>query len=343
MADLAQQLGLATSTISRALADHPDVSEATKVRVRQAAQEVNYTRNTLAASLRHGRSNTLGIIVPHLDGFFFPAVINSMEKLASKAGFGVLIGQSHEDVGCERQQVARLLAAQVSAIIVAVAAGTGSQTQHLEQVRQQGVPLIFFDRLPELAGSHTVVLDDRAGACRAVAHLLAQGCRRVAHLAGPQHLSTHHNRYLGYCDALRAHGLPIEKELVQLLPGTSQQHGRVGMRRLLALDQRPDALFTACGMPAAGALAELTRRNIQVPHDMALACFNNAPFTNLVQPPLTVVDQQAEQMGAATVATLLQVLQAGAGCRPTQVILPTKLRIRKSSLHLLGAAGTRGR
>ena len=343
LADLAQRLGLATSTVSRALADCRDISEETKVRVRQAAQDLNYSRNTLAASLRKGRSNMIGIIVPHLEGSFFPAVLNSIEKLASKAGFTVLIGQSHEDLACERQQVARLLAAQVSAIIIAVAAGTGAQTQHLEQVRQQGVPLIFFDRLPEMTDSHTVVLDDRAGASQAVAHLLAQGCQRIAHLVGPQHLSTHRNRYLGYCDALRAHGLPVEEQLGYALPGVSQQDGRAGMRRLLALDQRPDALFTASGLLAAGALAELTRQHIQVPNAMAVVCFNNAPFTNLVQPPLTVVDQQAEQMGAAVINMLLKLLKPGTSGRPTQVVLPAKLRVRQSSLQLPWATSTAAR
>jgi LacI family transcriptional regulator len=200
---IAEQLGLSTSTVSRALADHAGISEATKVRVRQLAEELHYLPNHLAASLRKGRSNTLGVIVPHINGYFFPAVMNGIEKVASQAGFNVMMCQSNEDVRRERQNIATLLAAQVEGIILSLSATTHQQVGHFEQVQQQGTPLVFFDRMPELPNSTAVVLDDFKGAYQAVTHLIEQGCTRIAHLAGPQHLNTSRNRLLGYQEALR--------------------------------------------------------------------------------------------------------------------------------------------
>ena len=185
IAELAAQLGLSTSTVSRGLSDHPSISEATKARVRQLAQELNYLPNSLAAALRKGRSNTVGVIVPHINGYFFPAVMNGIEKIASRAGFNVMMCQSNEDIRRERQNVEALLASQVEGILVSVSKGTDLDLNHFRQVQQQGTPLIFFDRMPDLPGSTAVVLDDHLGAFDAVTHLIRQGCRRIAHFAGP--------------------------------------------------------------------------------------------------------------------------------------------------------------
>jgi len=261
---IAEHLGLSTSTVSRALADHAGISEATKARVRQLAEELNYLPNHLAASLRKGRSNTLGVIVPHINGYFFPAVMNGIEKVASQAGFNVMMCQSNEDVRRERQNIATLLAAQVEGIILSLSATTHQQVGHFEQAQQQGTPLVFFDRMPELPNSTAVVLDDFKGAYQAVTHLIEQGCTRIAHLAGPQQLNTSRNRFLGYQEALRAHGLPLLDELVYQLPSSKLEDGRAGMAQLLTLPTPPR--WRVCGVclfgrgrPRSAAPEELTR------------------------------------------------------------------------------------
>ncbi|RZK62203.1 MAG: LacI family transcriptional regulator [Hymenobacter sp.] len=331
--DLARQLKLSPSTISRALSGHRDVSDATKARVRQAAQALHYTPNSLAASLRSGRSRTLGVIVPHLDGGFFPAVINGIEAAASAAGLGVLLCQSGEQAARERQHVETLLAARVEAILVSVAAGTGRQLTHFQRAQQQGTPLIFFDRVLQLPGSSAVAVADRQGACQAVTHLLEQGCRRVAHFAGPQQLAPYRERYLGYLDALRAADLAPDPQLLRRFRQPDRAWGGQQLRQLLALESRPDALFSASGLPAVGALEAALAQGLRVPDDLALACFNNAPFTSMTGPPLTAVDQQPEAVGAAAVRLFLTRHQAPATGPAAQLQLPTRLLIRASSLR----------
>lgn len=331
---IAEHLGLSTSTVSRALADHAGISEATKARVRQLAEELNYLPNHLAASLRKGRSNTLGVIVPHINGYFFPAVMNGIEKVASQAGFNVMMCQSNEDVRRERQNIATLLAAQVEGIILSLSATTHQQVGHFEQAQQQGTPLVFFDRMPELPNSTAVVLDDFKGAYQAVTHLIEQGCTRIAHLAGPQQLNTSRNRFLGYQEALRAHGLPLLDELVYQLPSSKLEDGRAGMAQLLTLPTPPDGVFAAYAFSAAGALEVLHQKNLRVPQDVALACFSNEPFTTMTQPSLTAVDQRADQMGETAVRLLLQLLKRGPGYTPPHIVLKPELLIRESSQHL---------
>lgn len=333
IADLARELGISPSTVSRALADHEGISEATKDRVRKLAQELHYRPNQLAAALRKGHSKTLGVIVPHIRGYFFPAVMNGIEKIASRAGFNVMMCQSNEELRREQQNVDTLLAAQVEGILVSLSATTHDEVQHFEQVRQQGTPLVFFDRMADLPGTSAVVLDDFQGAYRAVTHLIEQGCTRIAHLAGPQHLNTSRNRYLGYAEALRAHGLPLKEEWVYDLPALTHDAGRLAIEHLLAIDNSIDAFFAAYAIPTVGALELLQERGVRVPQDLAVACFSNEPFTNMTHPRLTVVDQRAEQMGETAVQLLLQLLKRGPSYSPPPLVLKPELIVRASSLH----------
>lgn len=331
LTDLAKELGLAPSTVSRALANQAGISNTTKARVQQLAHELHYLPNTLAASLRKGHSRTLGLIVPHINGYFFPAVMTGIEKVASETGYNVVMCQSDEDVGRERQNIATLLAAQVEGIIMSVSATTNADVQHLEQAREQGMPLVFFDRVPALPESTAVVLDDFQGAYQAVSHLIEQGCGRIAHFAGLQHLNTSHNRYLGYREALAAHGLPCDDSLVFTLDDANIEDGRRATEQLLALPELPDAIFSTYAYPAAGALEALQARGLRVPQDIALACFNNEPFTAMSPLSLTAVDQRAEQMGETAVRLLLQLLKRGPSYTPPHIVLKPELCIRASS------------
>jgi len=338
IAHLAQELGLSASTISRALNNAPDVSEATKAQVWALAEKLHYQPNGLAAALRRGRSNVLGVIVPHITGAFFPAVVHGMEEEASKEGFNVMVCQTSEEVAREKKQVEVLLKGQVDGILVAMSKTT-HDFAHFERVRSQNIPLVFFDRIPDLANACAVVSDDYRGAYQAVEHLIKQGCRRIAHMAGHQTVSTTHNRYRAYRDALAAHGLPYEEALVIHLPNPSTEAGAQAMATLLQQPVWPDAVFAAYDFPAVGALEVLDARGIRVPEDIALVGYSNEPFTTMLKPRLTSVDQRAKQMGEAAIQLFLQLLKRpgyGAGQRIT---LKPQLLIRESSLQKSVFAG----
>ncbi len=328
--DLAEQLGLSISTISRALNNASDVSEATKAQVRELAEQLNYQPNSLAASLRSGRSHMLGVIVPHINGAFFPAVVHGIERLASTAGFNVMICQSSEEVGREQQHITALLKARVDGVLVSMSSTT-HDFAHFEQVRRKGVPLVFFDRMPELPAVCGVVVDDYRGAYELTSHLIGQGCQRIAHLAGPPHLNITFHRHRGYREALLAHGLPYDERLVVPLPNSRLEGGAAAMRQLLAQSRHPDAVFAAYDFAAIGALQVVEEHGLQVPQQVAVAGFSNEPFTTMVRPQLTSVNQHGELMGEAAVQLFLQLLKRTDTFTGQRIVLKPKVMIRESS------------
>lgn len=334
--DLAKTLGLSPSTISRALSDHADVSEITKARVRQLAEELHYQPNQLAAALRRGRSNTLGVLVPHITGHFFPLVVNGIATEAARLGFNVMICQSNEDAGQEQKNIDLLMNSQVEGILVSLA-NTTQSFGHFEAVRQQNIPLVFFDRMVEdFEGSNVsaVVINDYQGAYQVVAHLIEQGCTRIAHFTGPRHLSIHKNRHQGYRDALTAHGLAIDPALTMHCE-MSQKGGQLAMRQLLRLPaaQRPDGVFSSNDLAAVGALQSAKAQRLRVPEDLAIVGFSNEVFTTLTEPMLSSVDQRCEQMGKTAVQLLQKMLKSGPDRLgpPKPIVLKPKLLVRESS------------
>ena len=332
MADLARELNVSMTTISRALSDHFSIGPAMKQKVLKLAEKYNYQPNHMASALRKGRSKLLGIVVPYIEGRFFPSVVHGIETAASKAGYNVIICQSNEDVAQERRNLDSLLSAQVAGVLVSLSRTTLDH-QHFDNLRSRGLPLVYFDRVAEGDNVNTVVLNDREGGYLSTRHLLAQGCRRVAHLAGPQHLNIYKNRRQGYFDALREAGMPEDESLV-VYTDMLQEQGAAGLRQLLALRNPPDAVFAAGDFSAFGAMQEARCQGLRVPEDMAIAGFSNESFTLVAEPNITTVDQRCEEMGQVAVRLLLEVIDsAGATFSPRQVVLRPELLVRGSSLR----------
>jgi LacI family transcriptional regulator len=332
MADLARELGVSMTTISRALSDHHSIGAATKQRVLKLAKKLNYQPNHLAAALRKGQSRLLGVVVPYIEGKFFPSVIQGIEQAASKAGFSVIVCQSHEDVLLERRNVETLLNAQVAGVLVSVARNT-QDFHHFDKVRGRGIPLVFFDRTPPSEAVNSVVLNDREGGLQATRHLLEQGCRRIAHLAGPQHLNIYKHRRQGYLDALASFGISADEELI-IYSDMSQEDGAEATRKLLALSNPIDAIFAAGDSAILGALQVLKSMGVRVPNDIALAGFSNEGFTAITEPRLTSVDQRCGEMGQAAVRLFLELTTSPATpFAQRQVVLQPELFVRESSLQ----------
>ena len=333
--DIAQELNLAVSTVSRALSGHQRISAATRQLVGDVAERLNYQPNHLAAALRKGRSNTLGVIVPHIDGHFFALVLKGIEAVANQAGFNVMLCQSNEDYRHEAKNIETLINAQVDGILVSLARTTHDFAP-FEKVRKRDIPLVFFDRILDGLDVSAVVLDDEEGGYQATRHLLEQGHRRIAHFGGPQHLNIYKNRYLGYCRALREQGLAVETDIV-VFNDMTLEDGIVGMRQLLALPQRPEALFSASDFSAVGGLQVLKEHRVRVPQDLAVVGFSNETFTSLTEPMLSSVDQRCEEMGQAAVRLLLDMVQDHTPhAAPRKIVLQPALLKRQSSHLALG-------
>ena len=333
--DIARELNITASTVSRALQDHPRISDATKKAVQKVAKKLNYQPNYIAAALRNGKSKIIGIIVPTADRSFFSSVIRGIEEVANKARYNVMICQSYDHYEKEVASVEALINARVDGIIASFAKET-TNFDHFIKAKKKSIPVILFDRSHyPLEVSH-VVIDDFLGSYQAVEHLIQQGCTRIAHLTSSIQISIYKERLRGYREALEAHGLRFDKDLV-VESGMQYEDGRAAMMQLLTLRQPPDALFSASAYGAMGAMAVLKEKGIRIPDDVALVGFSNETFTSFCDPPLTSVDQQSIPIGHAAAKIFFEQIGADKFI-PNRIVITPELIVRKSSLRHLNTA-----
>lgn len=209
--DIARELHVTPSTVSRALNDHRSISEATKKAVTKTARQLNYTHNRVASSLRLGNTKIIGVIIPSAEINFFGSVVHGIEKAAKEKGYSILIFQSNENPEAEKQGVDTFLRSRVDGVLVSISKET-TNFSHLLELKKRRVPLVLFDRASDSLGVPSVVVDDYTGAFNATQHLIEQGCRRIAHLAGQQHVAIFKKRLQGYLAALKKSGCAVQKQ-----------------------------------------------------------------------------------------------------------------------------------
>ncbi len=327
---IAEKLKITASTVSRALNDHPRISDATKKLVQKTAQELNYQPNNIASALRNGKSYLIGVIVPTADRSFFASVVRGIEEIANNIKYKVIICQSYDIFEKEVLTVDALLAARVDGIIASIGKNTDTFA-HFNRAIMEGIPLVLFDRTTDQLEVSQVVIDDHLGAYQVVEHLIQQGCRRIAHFTSPKKVSVFKERYRGYVDALHAYNIPFDEELV-VASNLQLEDGRRSMEQLLTLKNRPDAVFSSSDYGAMGAMQVLKEHKIAIPGDIALAGFSNEPFTSFTDPPLTTVDQFSIYMGNITAELFFEQLKATKNFKPQKTVLKPALIVRESSM-----------
>jgi len=329
--DIANEIDVTASTVSRALKDHPRISDSTKESVLRVAKELNYQPNNVAASLRKGHTKTIGIVVPTADRIFFSSIMKGVEEVANNAGYNVIMSQSYDSYEKEKTNIRALLEARVDGILASIAMET-KEYDHYQEVISQGIPLIFYDRAHTSLNTSSVEIDDYQGAYNAVQHLIEQGCKHIAHFAGPQHIKIYQERLRGYKDALKDHELPIENAFIQK-NSIKLNSGRRAAENMLAQQPRPDALFSASDYAAMGAIQKLKEQAITIPDEIAIVGFSNETFTSLVEPSLSTIDQHTHNMGKSAAQLFFdQINQQQDKVIPRKVILQPELIVRESSL-----------
>lgn len=334
IADIAKVLEVTPSTVSRALNNHPRISDATRSKVLQVARELNYQPNSLAAALRNGHSRVIGVVVPTINRAFFSNVIFGIEQVAKAANYSVIISQSNDSEQQEAEALQTLAQAQVAGVLVSLARNT-RQIDHLQRLLDDGVPLLLFDRVIDALPVNTILLDDRAGAYHAVKHLIEQGCRRIAHFTGPNHLNIYRERVRGYRDALEDHGLAYDPALIRV-NDMQQTGGRQSIQELWQAGLIPDAVFSSSDLAALGAMQWLKEQGIAIPKEVAIVGFANEPLTDLVTPGLSSVEQYSQQMGELAAQVFLEQLHAPGkflGRPPYRRVIAPHLIVRASSLR----------
>ena len=333
--DIARELGISPSTVSRALKDHPDISIKTKKAVNELAEKLNYQPNIVALNLRQRKTNTIGVIIPELVHFFFSTVISGIESVAYEAGYSVILAQSNESYEREKMDIKALFNSRVDGMLLSISRET-TNYDHIESILSKGIPIVFYDRMYFNPGTSKVIVDDYIGAKEAVSHLIEQGCKRIAHLEATPGISISEDRKRGYFDALKENNIPIKDNLIIECPSASLEEARKATNKLLSLSTIPDAIFANNDMLAMGAMMAVKEKGLRIPEDVAIMGFSNWFFSQLMDPPLSSVDQPGFEMGQEAARLLIRQIEMNdkehTDLKPETKILKTRLVIRASTM-----------
>ena len=328
--DIAQKLGLSTSTVSRAMNDRWEVKKETRELVLKTAEEMDYHSNPQAVFLATKRSNTIGLVVPELVNSFFSIISSGVQNILKEAGYCLLIMQSNESPEEESENILLLQHYNVDGIILSTTPNCEYNRTLYQKLIDDGLPLIFFNRVCNSIRAPKIIIDNMTLSYRVVNHLLKQGCKKIIHLAGPEGLTITDERKNGYLRALGEFNIPIDKSLI-FPTGIFQNDGESAINRILDSGVRPDAIFSFNDPVAIGAMKALKKRGLKIPQDVAVAGFSESRSALIIEPNLTTVAQPLTEMGETAARLLLNKLQGKDIGTPT-VVLDAKINIRESSL-----------
>ncbi|TRX48575.1 LacI family transcriptional regulator [Fulvivirga sp. M361] len=328
--DLADRLSLSTSTVSRALAGHSDVSAETRQLVNQLADELNYYPDPIAVNLKQRKSNVIGLIVPNIDNRFFAKALTGIQQVVSQHAYNIITSQSNESLEIEKKNVEVMMANRVDGLIVSLARET-INAQHFNKILNTDTPIVFFDRVNEGLDTSKVVIDDYEASYKAVKHLIDEGCRRIAHIAGPPNLFNSRKRLEGYKDAIRDHDLYLDKRLI-IFASNYQQDAKPYTKSLLSLNSPPDGIFALNDRSAIQIMYYIKQEGLKIPQDIAIVGFNNNELSQYFDPPLSSVESPAEELGQSAAELLFKHIE-NENLPPSSKVIKSNLIVRDSSLR----------
>jgi LacI family transcriptional regulator len=322
MRDVARAAGVSLATVSYVVNAGPrPVSASSRRRVQTAIRELGYeVRRRRAAVL------TVGVVVPDATNTFFSRVVAGVQSALAQDGHRALVTSSGDDPEQEQELVRLLLRSRIDGLILTP---SGSVHDEVERLPATGTPVVVMDREGGTTSLNRVIMSNYDSAFKAVRLLVDSGHRRIALLNGPERVDTARDRRRGYVDALRFAGLPVVPHYVRSVPFRPER-GEQATRELLALDTPPTAIFSSSVLLTAGALTALRQHGLRWPDDVALVGFGDAIWAPMVTPPLTVVEQPAERLGATAAQLLLTTLKEGGPRTGQRVVLESPIVLRDS-------------
>lgn len=326
--DIAQHLTISISTVSRALNDDKNIRRETKEQVLEAANFLGYKPNPVATNLKFGRTNTVGVIVPEMVTPYASQVINGIQEVLYSSGIKVIIAESGESWQRERDNLKVMEDFMVDGIIVCLCDYKQNRQQY-DKMQKEGVPMVFFDRIPHDMDVTQVVVDDYIKSFFLVEHLIRSGRKRIAHLQGPEYIYNSVERLRGYRDALAKFKIPFDDRLV-IDSGVHFSDGAESVDRLVASGVDVDAIFAFTDTLAIGAVNRLRELGISVPKDIGVAGFSGTILATLVSPQLTTVEAPLHQMGNQAATLIMEKIKNSAS--PTRsIVLDANIAYREST------------
>jgi len=326
--DIAQELNVAPSTVSRALNNSRKISNATKKKIVDKAEELGYNLNMVAASLSRRETNTIGVVIPAISNHFYSQVVNSIEELAYNKGYRILIAQTRDSVAKEKDIMRTLSATRVDGVIACLSLET-KNTDHLLNLIKNKIPLVLFDRVNYDFPCQKIITDNYSAMTQSVSHLARAGNKNIAHLGGPVGCNIYTEHARAFKDALKKNNLHLQPQF-HLSSDLTEEDITEAMKIWFSQEIKPDAIITASSS-AALLVSKLAKElNLSIPEDLAIVSLTSEPALRFVEPQITSIEMPGSDIGRTSIEFLLEKIK-----NPDQnfstTIKPFQLIMRNSS------------
>ncbi|MBD1428756.1 LacI family DNA-binding transcriptional regulator [Sphingobacterium litopenaei] len=306
--DLAKELNLSSSTISRVLSNNPRISEATKKLVNDKVKELGFSLDPIASSFRSKKTKSIGVVAPRIDVDFHSKVISGIEDYASELGYQITIFQS-KDSYIKEKEILKLLETSLAAGIIICPSLETQKVDHLKKVIKSNIPLVLYDRPIENLDTNIVCINDYQASYDATKHLINTGCKRIAHISGNLNVNIFNKRFEGYKAALVDNDLEFEDALLYQTHNLSYQEGLVAAEKLSKLKNPIDGIVCANDYTASAAVQLFKKLNISIPENISIIGFSNYPISTIIEPNISTIDDNAYYMGNIAAKILIQQIE----------------------------------
>lgn len=328
--EIAKDLGVSVSTVSKALSDSPEISEASKIRIKEYAAIRNYKPNSMAQNLKRQRTNTIGVIIPNILNPFFAKVFSGIEKYANTKGYNVITYISNESFTKEQQAIDLLSNGTVDGFILSIAEETQKKNEisHFKEVIKEGVPIVMFDRISDIVDCDKVVVDDYDSAVHATQHLITTGCKRIALLTCEANLSVSQLRINGYLDTLKANDIVRDEDLIIAVNSVQEYDEKLAH---LINNVKVDGIFALDEHASTLAMKLAVKKGIKIPEELSMVGFADGAWSRRLTPSLATISQHGPQIGAEAAKLLIDRIEKKAEKNVYKTtIIKTELRYRDS-------------
>ena len=330
LADIAKTLDVSKVTVSKALRNHPDISKPKKDLVRKTALELGYIPNFMARNLSSKKSYTIGLVVPKVNGDFFPDIINQIYKSASDFGYEVILAVSQEKESNEIKHIQTLLAMCVDGLLVSITEET-NDGKIFQVSKDRDVPIVFFDRIKEDKNFSHVVSDDLVGVYKAVSYIIKSGYKNLAFLGGMKSTNIGENRIKGFKKAINEYKIK-KSEVIIVEGGYEEIDGYKGMQQLLEIKNKlPEVIFCVTYPVAVGVMRAVEKLNISIPKDLNIMSFGGSTYNHFMKPSLSYVKQPIKEIAERATAKLVDHIKDNKASIE-HIKIPTEIIIRDTCI-----------
>ena len=326
---IAADLNLAVSTVSKALGDSYEISPETKARVFEYATKMDYKPNPYASSLKRGKSGNIAVVLPEISDSFFSSAIDGIEQVAQQKGYHVMVYLTHEDVSREASIIREFSNGRVDGVLMSVSAGD-KEPDHLQELASADLPVVFFDRVYDAIQATNVVTNDTQSGYLAAKHLIDKGCKRIAFLSLKGNLEIIQHRQHGFENALRESGHQLTANTIVTLGNDRDENMRT-LTSIFKSKLRPDGVVGSVEKVAMQVYSVCHTKGLSIPKDVKVIAFSHLDIASLLNPSLTTITQPAFEMGKTAATILFKSLDKKVGLKKDKIVLNSQLIERGST------------